>query len=395
MGAAQAKHEIPKTMKRLEITEYNDDLAKVKIQVVEVEVPTPKKGQVLVKVVSAPVNPSDYGGFKAPPPGGATHLIGKEGSGIVVASGGGYSANSLVGKKVGFVLTHGGSYSEYAVSDAMTGTFAIPADVPVEDAASFFVNPYTACGFVDTVKGMGATGFVHTAAASQLGQMLVKLTKKENLTMINIVRRQAQVDILKGLGAEHIIDSSEPHWKEALKEKMKELKINIIFDAIAGDNTGDMMECLPDGGTTFVYGGLSGKACANIHPLDLIYRKKKVEGWLLPSWIRDHGTVKTIQRVRWATNLTMPALVNDGWAASTFDDCVLDDMWPKFLAMWNGEGFTNKKLRIRMPLPEEVKEEVKEDAVEEKKEEEKEEKAEEKVEEATEEGEKKEEETKE
>ena len=145
------------------------------------------------------VNPSEYGEWKKVFEEGVEWKplsCGKEGSGIVVASGGGVWANSMVGSKVGFAnLTGGqGAYSEY-VTAGFTSTFSMPADVPVEDACSFFVNPFTAFGIVDTAKSLGARGFVHTGAASQLGQMLVKLcTAKGNnpnaMTIINVVRRE-------------------------------------------------------------------------------------------------------------------------------------------------------------------------------------------------------------
>ena len=347
MGGTASK-DVPKTMKRLEVKEMNEDLSKVQIGITNVDVPIPRSGQVLVKMVSAPINPSDYGGWKRPTASGKAPLMGKEGSGIVVASGGGIKANSIVGKRVGVILESGGTYSQYCVADAMTGCFNIPDQVATEDVASFFVNPYTACGFVDTVKGMGQSGFVHTAAASQLGQMLVKLCKKEKITLINVVRRQEQADLLKSLGAENIIISSEDDWEKQLQTKMSELKISTIFDAIAGDNTGTMVACLPSSGTCFVYGGLSGKGCCNINPMDLIYKKKKVTGWFLTGWLRDSGTLKLLSRIRWSTSLVMPALVKGGWAESKFDDCSMEEMWPKFLEMWNGGGFTNKKLRIRM-----------------------------------------------
>lgn len=345
-SAAPETEEIPAFMKRLQIASgHGADLSEVQMEVVEVPVPQPKKGEVLVRMVAAPVNPSDYGEWRRKPAGDEAARLGKEGSGVVVRSGGGCMANGLVGKRVGVIAIKGGTYSEYLVTDAMMGAFALPDNVQTEEAASFFVNPFTACGFVHTVKGMGKTGFVSTAAASQLGQQLVQLCKMEGLTVINVVRREEQAELLRGLGAEHIVVTSETDWKDELRTKMAELKVSVIFDAIAGDNTGDMLDICPSKGTTFVFGGLSEKACGSINPMDLIYKEKYLEGWLLTHWIKGGGHMAALRRIRWATGLVMPGL-HEGWSASKFEDCSMEGMMPQFLAMRAG-SVTNKKLRIR------------------------------------------------
>lgn len=164
----------------------------------------------------------------------------------MVASGGGVYANSVVGKRVGFItnVKGEGSYAEYTCVNALEGVFPLPDSVEVADAASHFVNPYTAYGFLDTVRarhsGKGRPGFVQTAAASQLGQMLVKLCKQEKMTLINVVRREEQAKTLRDLGAEHVVVSSEEGWEERLKELVKEHKIQFAFDAIAGEMSGQV-----------------------------------------------------------------------------------------------------------------------------------------------------------
>jgi len=336
-------------MRRLVVDSVPDDMdfSKVTFKVEEVPVERPASGEVLVKVLAAPVNPSDYGEWRSEKAKGSP--IGKEGSGIVVASGGGFMANRLLGKRVGIVagtIPGRGTYQEYVCVPAMKGVFPLPDDVPTEDACSFFVNPFTAAGFIDTVRARDGTGFVHTAAASQLGQMLVKLCKQEKLTLINVVRREEQAELLRGLGAEHIVVSSKDGWMEELKEKIQATRVNIAFDAIAGDSTGHMLECLPKGGTCFVYGGLSKQGCSSVNPLALIYERKKLEGWLLPTWLLGEGTINMIKRSRWASALVLPAL-KDGWSATQFTDCTLDTMQDEFRVLW-ASGFTGKKLRLRM-----------------------------------------------
>ena len=375
-----SSYSIPANCRRIELHAPHDDVSQADLRVVEVPMPVPKSGEVLIKVVAAPVNPSDYGAWK---PTNARDLsssstdgdngfkpkaVGNEGSGIVVASGGGVYANSVVGKNVGFVtnVKGQGSYSEYCVVNALEGIFPLPDNVKCEAAASHFVNPYTACGFIDTVRarhastgrGKGKPGFVHTAAASQLGQMLVKLCKQEDVTIINIVRKQEQEDILKALGAEHIIRSDQAGWEAKLAALMAEHNVRIAFDAIAGEMSGKLMDALPIDGSLYVYGVLSGEGCSGILPLDLIYRKKKMEGWYLGSWIKGEtagasAAVSMLLRLKAATTLVHGGLVDkDGWAVSQFVDCSLDDMTEKFRAMYKESGFTGQKLRIRFPQTE-------------------------------------------
>jgi len=362
MGAA-ASGELPTNIRRVVLTEPNEDITKAKIVVEEVPMPIPRSGEVLIKVSAAPVNPSDYGEwsnviadkeFKPTP-------VGKEGSGIVIASGGGVYANSIVGCKIGFVtnVKGQGSYAEYCTVNALEGTFPLPEAVPVENAASHFVNPYTAFGFLDIVKARHRStkhrpALVHTAAASQLGQMLVKLCKQEDVTLINVVRRQDQADILKSIGAneEHIIVSSGDDWKNHLATTLKTHGVELGFDAVAGEMSGILLDALPHKGTLFVYGRLSNQGCSGIQPLDLIYRQKKLEGFYLGSWIKQGGPLAMLQRIRAATACVHAGLVDEsGWAASQFADCSVEAMWTDFVAMWKDNGFTNKKLRIRFDAP--------------------------------------------
>lgn len=351
-------------MRRIVLSKPNADITQASITVEEVPMPVPKSGEVLIRVVAAPVNPSDYGEWSnvASGDGGAVfepRAVGKEGSGVVVASGGGLYANSVVGSNVGFITTTKGqgSYAEYTVVNAITGIFPLPNTVKVEDAASHFVNPYTACGFLDIVKtrhaytgnGKGKPGMLHTAAASQLGQMLVKLCLQEKVNLINVVRREEQAEILRGLGAEHIIVSSVEGWEARLSALITELNVHIAFDCVAGEMSGKLLDLLPQKGLLVVYGKLSSEGCSGIQPLDLIYRKKMIEGFYLGAWVQGD---MLLQRLRTATALVHGGLASEnGWASSQFLDCAIDDMWAEFIKMWKESGFTGKKLRIRFPDP--------------------------------------------
>lgn len=369
MGNSQSSN-IPTTMKRIVLAQPNKDISKAELKVEEIAMPVPKSGEVLIRVIAAPVNPSDYGEWTHVPPSTEefeAKPAGHEGSGIVVASGGGVYANSIVGCNVGFVsnVKGQGSYQEYITVDAIKGVFPLPSTVKVEDAASHFVNPYTAAGFIDTVRarhhGTTTPGFVHTAAASQLGVMLVKLvahleaTTGSSMNIINVVRREEQAATLRALGAKHIIISTQDGWQELLRQMIKELKIQIAFDAIAGEMSGILLDALPPKGTLYVYGRLSNEGCSGIQPLDLIYRKKRVEGWLLTNWLLAGDSMSMLLRIRAATALVHAGLEKeDGWSTSRFSDCTIHEMKDRFVEMVKDKGFTGNKLRIRFVEPEEA-----------------------------------------
>jgi len=112
--------------------------------------------------------------------------------------------------------------------------------------------------------------------------------------------------------------------------------------------TGKILNALPNEGTLFAYGGLGSRVCNDINLMDLIYHNKKVEGWLLTSWVLEHGKgLRTLMRINEGTSVVHQGLLNNnGWSVSTFNDCKLNDMWENFKDMKTNTGFTNRKLRI-------------------------------------------------
>ena len=352
--------EIPTEMKRLVVTSpgKGTSVADCTVEIQTVPTPTPQNGEVLIKVAAAPINPSDYGAWYTSNADSYPMPIGYEGCGVVVATGGGVlsgfglGGRCPVGSKVGFMCRDDkqGSYSEYVTMSTMTGIFHMPEDVPIEDCASFFVNPYTAVGILDTAKQADASAkaIVHTAAASQLGQMLNKLAPTKGMEIINVVRRDEQKELLEKLGAKHIVVTSgdETAWKAELKSKVDELGATQAFDAVAGDMTGHVLDCMPQKSTVHVYGGLGGRA-SNINPMDLIYRKKVVKGFLLMSWIPSGGSLKMFARMMSAGKLVNSGLKGpDGWSCSQFEDITMDKAHEEIVKL-TGSSITGKKLRIR------------------------------------------------
>jgi NADPH:quinone reductase len=223
--------------------------------------PQPKDHEVLVKVLATPINPSDLGLMvgaadvtsaraieRNGQPGVAMDVseagmrfmasrigqampIGNEGCGIVVAAGASDAAQALIGKTV--ALIGGEIYAEYRCLAAMA-CMPLPEGTSAEDGASCFVNPLTSLGFTETMKLEGYKGIVHAAAASNLGQMLVKICKADGIPLVNIVRSQAQVDLLKGIGAEIVLDSTAENFTEDLVQAIYDTEAFLGFDPIGG-----------------------------------------------------------------------------------------------------------------------------------------------------------------
>jgi NADPH:quinone reductase-like Zn-dependent oxidoreductase len=265
------------------------------LSVEERPMPKLKSGQVLVKVHASPINPSDtlfiqgeYG-FKKPLPA----VPGFEGSGVVVASGGGFLANRLLGKPVICAnQTEGdGVWAEYFVT---SGLMAVPVQegISLDQAATALVNPLTAWAIMDMAKKGKHRAIVHTAAASALGKMLVRLQARFGVKVINVVRREEQVAMLKALGAEYVLNSTAPDFDEQLKRVCDTYKTTLAFEAVTGELTGRVLSALSHGGRVKVYGTLSLEDC-KVNPNDLIFQRKVVEGFWMSDWIAERNLIQT------------------------------------------------------------------------------------------------------
>ncbi len=238
----------------------------VEISIAKVDIPTPADDEVLIEIYAAPINPSDlallttFGGdvsnIKISGSGdntvasmsvhpavmrsmksrvGQSMPVGNEGAGVVVDAG--INAKSLIGKTVG--LAGGAMYSQYKCAPAVN-CLVMDDGIAPSEAASSFVNPMTALSFVETMKMENHSAIVHTAAASNLGQMLVKVCKSENIPLVNIVRKEEQVDILKNIGAKYICNTNESDFMESLVGALTETGATLGFDATGGGNNGEL-----------------------------------------------------------------------------------------------------------------------------------------------------------
>lgn len=221
----------------------------------------PRDHEVLVKVLATPINPSDLGllvgagdvrsaraskrdgmpliTMDIPAAGmramagriGEAMPVGNEGCGLVVKTGAAPEAKALLGKTV--ALLGGAMYAQYRCLPAAM-CMELPKGVDPADGASCFVNPLTALAFTEVMRRDGHTALVHTAAASNLGQMLVKICAKDGIPLVNIVRSAEQVALLKGIGAKHVINSASETFIEDLTAALVETGATLGFDAIGG-----------------------------------------------------------------------------------------------------------------------------------------------------------------
>ncbi len=238
----------------------------VEISIVNAAMPVPSENEVLIKVEAAPINPSDLAllisfaadldsielsgedeaskttikirpGLMAALKGRVDQPLsaGNEGAGIVV--GAGEKATALIGKTVG--VAGGSMYSQYRCAPA-SSCLVMDEGITSTEAASSFVNPLTALAFVETMKMENHAALVNTAAASNLGQMLVKICKDDGIPLVNIVRKPEQVKILKDLGAEYICDTSQSDFMKDLVEALISTGATLGFDATGGGNEGKL-----------------------------------------------------------------------------------------------------------------------------------------------------------
>tara|TARA_B100002019_G_scaffold290562_1_gene308523 strand:+ start:205 stop:1341 length:1137 start_codon:yes stop_codon:yes gene_type:complete len=238
----------------------------VELSIVKVDTPTPADDEVLIEILAAPINPSDlallttFGGdlsnisisgsgddtvasMKVRPAVmrsmksrlDKSMPAGNEGAGVVVDAGS--NVKGLVGKTVG--LAGGSMYAQYKCAPAINCLVMEDGTTPVE-AASSFVNPLTALSFVETMKMENHSAIVHTAAASNLGQMLIKICQIDGIPLVNIVRKNEQVEILKGIGAKYICNTNDPDFMESLINALVETGATLGFDATGGGNDGEL-----------------------------------------------------------------------------------------------------------------------------------------------------------
>ena len=323
------------TGRELRSSVHDDGTLRLMLEDVVMDVMAPD--EIVVRVEAAPINPSDLGlllgpadvasvrtegtsdrpvlVFDIPAPRrasvaariGVSSAVGNEGAGTVVAAG--EDALDWIGRRVGMV--GGGMYADLRKIKTREA-LALPDGVTVAQGAALTVNPMTALGFVETARAEGHTAIVHTAAASSLGQMLQKICASDGVPLVNIVRSAEQVDLLRGIGAAHVLNSRDPDFRSQLVEAISETGATVAFDAIGGGTLGsDIMRAMERGAVSRMkeysrYGSNSFKQLYTYGALDLSPMvldrlafgfQWSVSGWLLTPFLQKAGA-ETVARLR-------------------------------------------------------------------------------------------------
>jgi NADPH:quinone reductase-like Zn-dependent oxidoreductase len=316
----------------------------VELSLTEAPVASPGADEVLIQVEAAPINPSDLGlllaggevdraeagGTPERPrlvlplsPGavraaaarvGRSLPVGNEGAGTVVAAGSAPAARQLLGRRV--AVAGGAMYAQYRVA-AAGACLVLPDDASAAEGAASYVNPMTALGMVETMRTEGHTALVHTAAASNLGRMLVRLCRQEGIPLVNVVRSAVQAQLLRDAGAEHVCDSSADSFDADLRAALAASGATLVFDAIGGGSLvsrilGAMEAVLAAdqpfsryGSAThkqaYLYGGLDRGPTTLVRTFGMAWG---IGGWLLPHFLARVGPQKAAElRARVARDL--------------------------------------------------------------------------------------------
>jgi NADPH2:quinone reductase len=295
-----------------------------------VPTPTPGPDEVVVRLEATPINPSDIGllfgaadlgtartsGTPASPvvtmqiperlmKGMAARVgrslpVGNEGAGVVVAGGTSAAAQALLGKTV--AVLGGAMFAQFRCIQA-DQCLVLPQGTTAAEGASCFVNPLTALGMVETMRREGHTALVHTAAASNLGQMLNRICLKDGIGLVNIVRRPEQAALLKGIGARYVCDASAPRFMADLTQALVDTGATIAFDATGGGKlAGQILTCMEAalnhtateysryGSTTlkqvYIYGGLDTGPTELVRNFGFAWN---MGGWLLFPFLQRIG----------------------------------------------------------------------------------------------------------
>jgi NADPH:quinone reductase-like Zn-dependent oxidoreductase len=269
------------------------------LHVGEVPQPEPGRGQVRVRMIASPVNPSDllvargeYGRLPTLP---ATP--GFEGVGVVDRSGGGLLAlvrGLKPGRRVAVISAGGGAWAEYAVVPARQ-LVPLPDDIPDEQAAGFFVNPASALAMTRHVLDVPpGEWLLQTAAGSALGRMVIRLGKHFGFRTINVVRRREQAEDLQRAGADAVICSAEESIPERVRAMTDGRGVRYAIDPVGGTMGSAAIQALGPGGRLLLYGTLSGEPTA-IDQRVLIVGQKRVEGFWLSDWVREQRPLKMLR----------------------------------------------------------------------------------------------------
>lgn len=314
-------HSLPKLMTVLRQFEPGGDL-----KIEQIPLPQPGPGQVLVKMKASPINPSDLavmaGGYleRSYP-----FTPGLEGCGTVVKAGKGFLSRIRLGHRVACSPPSGGdgTWAEYMLTSALNVS-PLPGPVSSEQGSMMLVNPMTAMAFIQLAKEGKHRALVNNAAASSLGKMLIRLTMREGIPLINIVRKEEHVLALKEMGARHVLNSRSESFTAELKTLAAELGATLILDAVTGGQSSILLDAAPRGSTLLVYARLSGDPIL-ADPGSLIREEKEILGFQLGNWLHTKSLLfklRFVRRVRKSLHDDLSSKINRTYPLERAEEAV-------------------------------------------------------------------------
>ncbi len=271
------------------------------VEMGEMAEPTPKDGQVKIKISLASINPSDemfIQGFYGQP-----RLLGNaagfEAVGEVVESGGGKIADGIMGLRVAFVASPGtpGTWGEFSIADAATCIPLIPG-VRDEDGAAMIVNPLSAYAMFGLVKEEDSKSFIVSSGASQLSKLMIGIAKDEGYAPIAIVRRDSQIEMLKKLGAAHVLNSENETFIKDLKALTRTEKPRVFLDAVSNQISAQVFDVMPNRSRWVIYGKLDKELPTILRPGQMIFQSKRIEGFWLTRWMLDKPLAENMTAIQ-------------------------------------------------------------------------------------------------
>ena len=274
------------------------------LSVREVPIPEPGPGEVRVRMIASPVNPSDllvvrgrYGVLPKLP-----STPGFEGVGVVDKVGSGFLGWLVKGKRVTVINGAGGNWAEYVVIPARQAR-PVAADIPDEQVASFFVNPMTVLAMVRHVLNVPKGAWLlQTAAGSELGRMIIRLAKHDGIKTLNVVRRREAVDELKALGGTSVICSADGPIDAQARAIVGAEGVSYALDPVGGDTGTQAFDSLAADGKLVLYGTLTGEP-VRIDSRKMIAGKRVVEGFWLGHWMREQSIPRSLGMFREVASL--------------------------------------------------------------------------------------------
>lgn len=290
---------IPKKTQAVVLPAYNPNLirALLGIRIEERKIPELKPDDVLIHMAAAPCNPSDIaflqGGYNVVK--SLPVVPGFEGAGTIIDTG--ENQKKMIGKRISFFTQaeNDGTWSEFIVTSALD-CIELYDELSFEQGACLAINPLTAFGLFELALKKKSKAIIQNAAGGQLAHLISIFAKKKNIPVINIVRKQEQIDELKTRGEKHVLNSANDNFPDELNHLAQQLQAIIAFDAVGGEMSGILLNSMPANADLILYGGLSGADLSGISSLEIIFKKKNLNGFNLNEWL-ENKSHEEIQKI--------------------------------------------------------------------------------------------------